>query len=107
MIDKLFEVKELRALLSWSKNRVSRNFKFHPRTVRDGKRFFVPESVVEEVLDRLRTNSKARTTRRGRPRGSRNAPRPGKYPPCPHYKSKCHSFTKDRCQCGFVRKEEP
>lgn len=73
MIEKLYQAKELVALLGWSKNRVSRKFKFHPRTVRDGKRFWVPQSVVEEVLEELRTNTKPRTTRRGRPRGSRNS----------------------------------
>ncbi|MCL2453483.1 MAG: hypothetical protein FWD08_07570 [Alphaproteobacteria bacterium] len=34
----------------------------------------------------------------------RNGGRPRLYPPCPHYKSKRHNFTKDRCPCGFVRK---
>jgi len=67
MIEKHFQAKELVALLSWSKNRVSRNFKFHPRTLRDGKRFFVPESVVKEVLEKLRINSRPMNVRRGRP----------------------------------------
>jgi hypothetical protein len=72
VIEKHFQAKELVALLGWTRQRVSRRFKDHPRTVRDGRRFFVPQSVVEEVLEGLR-NSKP--TRRGRPRGSRNKPR--------------------------------
>lgn len=43
-------------------------FKFHPRTLMDGKRFFLPQSLVEEVLEELRINSRPMYARRGRPR---------------------------------------
>lgn len=68
MVEKHFQPKELIALLGWSKQRVSRHFKFHPRTLRDGRRFFIPQSVVEEVLEQLRINSRPMLARRGRPR---------------------------------------
>jgi hypothetical protein len=68
MIEKHFQVKELAELLGWSRKRVARNFKFHPRTLRDGKRYFVPQSVVEEILEKLRINSRPLNVRGARPR---------------------------------------
>lgn len=76
-IEKHYTVKELVAVLGWTRDRVSRRFKFHPRTVRDGKRFFVPQSVVEEVLEQLRINSRPMPTRRtGRPKSPRTVSPP-------------------------------
>jgi hypothetical protein len=73
MIEKQFQVKELVERLGWSRKRVAGHFKFHPRTVRDGKRYWVPQSVVEEELEKLRKNSRPMNVRRGRPRKPRTS----------------------------------
>lgn len=66
-IEKYYTAKELVPLLSWTRQRISRHFKHHPLTVRDGRRFFVPHSVVEQTLLRMR-NSTPKPVRRGPPR---------------------------------------
>lgn len=66
-LEKHYTVKELVLLLGWSKQRVSRHFKHHPLTVRDGWRFFIPQSAVDQVLARMRNNHPPTPARRGRP----------------------------------------
>lgn len=67
-IEKHYTVKELVQLLSWSTTRIRKNFKYHPLTVRDGGRFFVPHSVVEAVLAQKQNRASVlKPRRRGRP----------------------------------------
>jgi hypothetical protein len=71
-----YNVKELVALLGWTRQRVYRKFKDNPLVMRDGNRIFVPESVVQETIMRLRQRP-AKPVRRGRPPRKKNHPAAG------------------------------
>jgi hypothetical protein len=75
IIEKHYNVKELIAILGWTRQRVYRNFKHHPEVLRDANRIFVPESVLQEMILRLRHHPGPKPVRRGRPKGSKNKPK--------------------------------
>jgi hypothetical protein len=75
-IEKHYAVKELAALLGWSRTRVARHFKYHPRTVRDGVRYFIPHSAVEEELAKMRNDAPS-AVRKAQRRKHQTAPPAG------------------------------